>query len=78
MVDLYDKNTGAYLGRITDGQFKFLRDELEEESENDTDYYINVADLEPLEQKGADPELLEALLKGLRGREEMEIRWEAV
>jgi hypothetical protein len=76
MVHLYDKDTGADLGAITEEQLKFLQDQLEEESEKDNDYYINLPEIQMLEENGADPVLLEVLLRGLYGREEMEVRWE--
>jgi hypothetical protein len=75
MVHLYDKDTGAHLGTITDEQLKFLQDQLEEESENDNDYYVNLPEIQMFEDNGADPALLEVLLRGLYGREEMEVRW---
>lgn len=75
MVHLRDKENGAYLGAISELQLQFLRDRLEEESENDTDYYIDTATLQMLEKQGADPGLLEILSRGLRGRDEMEIQW---
>lgn len=76
MVQLYDKVSGAHLGTISERQFRFLQDQLEEESESNTDYYINTATLEMLEKQGADPALLEVLARGLRGRDETEIRRE--
>src|SRR5207249_4463765 len=41
MIQLYDKETGASLGAITEEQLQFLADQLEEESPQDQDYYIN-------------------------------------
>lgn len=75
MVRLQDKETGAELGKITDEQFRFMMDQLVEETEEDNDYYINQATLELFEDEGADPELLALLTRALGGREEMEIRW---
>ena len=45
MVELRDKETGRILGSISDEQLQFLIDQLEEESETDTDYYIDAATL---------------------------------
>jgi processive 1,2-diacylglycerol beta-glucosyltransferase len=75
MVQLFDKTTGALLGTITDDQFQFLVDRLEEESDEDDDYYVNPATLSYLEEEGADPTLLDALRQALGGKEEAEIRW---
>ena len=75
MIELRDKETGALIGQITEEQFQFLTDELEEESETDTDYYINVATIEMFEQDGADPTLVKLLRDAIGTREEMEIQW---
>ena len=76
MIKLYDKETGRLLGTLREEQLRFLIDQLEEESSDDTDYYINKATIEMLAQAGADPELVTLLQQGLGEREEMEIRWE--
>ena len=75
MIQLYDKETGASLGAITEEQLQFLADQLEEESPQDRDYYINEPTLDAFEAAGADPALLALLRKALGEREEMEIRW---
>jgi processive 1,2-diacylglycerol beta-glucosyltransferase len=75
MIRLTDKETGTLLGTVTDEQFKFLVDLLEEESAEDTDYFIDESTLEWMEEEGADKALVEVLRKGLGGREEMEVRW---
>jgi hypothetical protein len=75
MIQLYDKETGASLGAITEEQLQFLADELEEESPQDQDYYINVPTLDAFEEAGADPALVALLRKALGEREEMDIRW---
>ena len=75
MIQLYDKETGASLGAITEEQLQFLVDQLEEESPEDRDYYINEPTLDAFEEAGADPALVTLLRKALGEREEMEIRW---
>ncbi len=75
MFKLRDTENGAVIGVITDDQFQFLIDHLEEESEQDQDYYINRDTLEMFEEEEADPALVELLRKGLGNRDEMEIRW---
>lgn len=76
MVTVYDKESGALLGTLTERQFGFLQHQLEEESPTDTDCYINLVTIDMLEKQGADPTLLEVLARGLRRCDEMEIRWE--
>ena len=75
MVQLFDKDTGAALGTLTEAQFQFLQDHLEEESAEDTDYYLTPETIDVLEEEGGDAALLAVLRKALGQREEMEIRW---
>lgn len=76
MIKLFDSETGAALGRISNEQFTFLEDHLEEESEDDQDYYFSAATIDILEEKGADPELVALLRRALGGRDGVELRWQ--
>ena len=38
MIQLHEKETGVFLGTITNAQLQFLIDQLEEESTDDMDY----------------------------------------
>jgi hypothetical protein len=73
MITIYDSQSGSQIGLLTEAQFQFLTDHLEEESAEDQDYYINVA---TIDAQGADPELIAMLRRALGTREEMDIRWE--
>ncbi|MGD8374825.1 MAG: galactosyldiacylglycerol synthase [Acidobacteriota bacterium] len=75
MITLRDKERDKELGEITQAQWQFLVDQLEEESEDDRDYYINRTTLESFRNNGADPALLELLEAAMAGREDMEIEW---
>ena len=75
MVELFDKQTGAAVGTLTDDQFQYLVDHLEEESSEDEDYYVNRATVDILESEGAHPVLVEVLRRALGDREEMDLRW---
>jgi processive 1,2-diacylglycerol beta-glucosyltransferase len=75
MIELRDVETGRIVGSISEDQLKFLLDQLEEESDVDTDYYLNKATIEMFEENGADPELLNVLWEALGEREDMEIAW---
>ena len=80
MIKLCDKDTGVFLGTITEVQLQFLVDQLEEESTEDTDYYINQATLNQatldlFEETGADADLLALLRQALGTREDIEIQW---
>lgn len=75
MVELFDKQTGAAVGTLTDDQFQYLVDHLEEESSDDDDYYLNRTTVDILESEGADPVLVTVLRRALGDREEMDLRW---
>ena len=74
-IRLYDKETDAALGVVSERQLQLLADQLEEEAGDDQDYYINEETIETLEAAGADSGLLLLLRNALSGRTEMEIRW---
>lgn len=78
MIELRDKDSGDAVGTISEQQLQFLVDQLEEESSEDRDYYINADTIEMFEEAGADRDLVAALRQALGGREEMEIRWRRV
>ena len=75
MIQLHDKDTGSWIGTITEDNLQFLIDQLEEESGEDQDYYINVTTIDLFEEGGADKDLISLLRGALNGRTEMEIRW---
>ena len=75
MVELKDKDTGQALGSITKVQLQFLIDQLEEESHDDRDYYLNTTTLDALASKSADVDLIGLLRRALGDRKEMEIEW---
>jgi hypothetical protein len=75
MKTLYDEDSGELIGQITDAQFQFLADQLEEESSLDQDYSISQMLLAYFEEINADPALVSLLRGALGDREEMEITW---
>lgn len=76
MVKLFDAETSAPVGEITEGQLQFMIDNLEETSSDDQDYWIDIPTLAMLRSGGADEELIALLAKGLGGRPGYEVRWE--
>jgi hypothetical protein len=46
IIRLYDNASGAELGTLTEEQLQFLIDNLEEETSDDQDYYLNPNTLE--------------------------------
>ncbi len=75
MIQLRDKESGEVLGAITEDDFQFLVDNLEEESEDDADYFINRSTIEIFKEKGTNNTLIELLENALGDRDDMEIEW---
>ncbi|UCH62284.1 MAG: galactosyldiacylglycerol synthase [Fidelibacterota bacterium] len=75
MIQLLDKETGALLGTISEEDLQFLIDNLEEESIDDTDYYLNRVTLEMLKEKDVGQTLIDLLESALGDREDLEIEW---
>jgi processive 1,2-diacylglycerol beta-glucosyltransferase len=77
-MQLLEAGTQRVVGTISDAQFQTLVDELEEESPEDTDYYIDSATVDMLDEDGADPALVAVLRGALAGRDGIEITWKRV
>jgi hypothetical protein len=75
MIVLTNKDTGAEIGTITEAQLQFLIDQLEEESDTDTDYWLNRTELSILKENGADPDLIALLEKGMGSADDLEVSW---
>jgi hypothetical protein len=69
-------DTGDAIGDITDKQLAFLVEQLEEEHEEDEDYFIDRDTLELMSDNGIDPELLALLEKAIGDDDSMDIAWE--
>jgi hypothetical protein len=78
MFELRDKTTDEYLGTIDDEELQFLIDDLEEESAEDRDYYIDPDTIEMLQDDGAPASLITLLQKSLGSRDGIEVRWRRV
>lgn len=76
MIQLFDARSGTPIGDISTEQLAFMQAQLEEESTEDQDYYINGATLDLFESRGADPALVTLLRQALGAQEDMDIRWE--
>ena len=76
MPKLIRLDTGDDIGTISDVQLKFLVEQLEEEHEEDQDYFIDRDTLELMADNGGDPELLAMLEKAIGDDDEMDIAWE--
>jgi len=75
MIRLRDKDSGSEIGTITDDELQFLVDQLEEEYDEDRDYYIAAPLIDMLEQNGADAGLVRLLRGAIGDRDGVEIEW---
>lgn len=78
MVKLYDKESGRYLGEVTDDDLQFLVDNLEEESITDTDYYLEKATLDFLKNKGISDRLHALITEAMGDKDGVEISYDKV
>jgi hypothetical protein len=76
MPRLIRLDTGDSIGDISDKQLAFLVEQLEEEHDEDEDYFIDRDTLDLMSDNGADPELLALLEKAIGDDESMDIAWE--
>ncbi len=76
MITLRSKDTGALLGTVDDADLQLLLDEMEEEHDYDTDYYVCPETIDMLEESGASTGLLQILRDAVGSSEGVEITWE--
>jgi hypothetical protein len=76
MPRLYRVDNGETIGTITKEHLEFLVDQLEEESDEDHDYYVNRDTLDLLSDNGGDPELLAMIEKAMGDDDEIDLAWE--
>jgi hypothetical protein len=76
MIQLFDADTGKQLGEISEADLEFMRSQMEEESDDDQDYYIHSSLLPTWQAQGADANLLSLLTTAMAGKEDINVRWE--
>ena len=76
MPRLYRLDNGETIGTITDKQLQFLVDQLEEEDQDDNDYFIDRDTLELLSDNGIDPDLLAMIEKAMGDDDEIDVAWD--
>jgi hypothetical protein len=77
VIKVFNKSTNELIGRISEEELEFLKDQLEEEGLEDRDYYIRRETIEEFAASaGASERLVTVLKTGLRNDEAVEIRWE--
>ncbi len=75
MIRLRNKETGTEVGSITEEELQFLIDNLEEEWEEDKDYYLNRQTLEMLEGRGISAALAQMLDQAMGEGDDVEVEW---
>ncbi len=75
MITLSLKDSGEVLGEIDESELQFLIDQLEEENEEDTDYYITPATIDMMEEAGAATELIDMLREAVGDSDGVDIEW---
>jgi len=76
MPRLYNKQTNALLGELSESDVDCLVDVLEEEDSKDVDYFIDLDTVEILENNGASQELAKLLRAAIGANEGVDVRWE--
>lgn len=76
MYKLKNKATNQEIGLINEMQLQFLIAQLEEESKDDQEYWLNLSILETFRENGADNELVSILERAFGANNELEIFWE--
>jgi len=76
MPRLYNKQSGALLGTVSDADVNLLVEQLEEEAIADVDYFVDADTVEILESAGASGTLVQMLRAAIGDGEGVDIRWE--
>jgi hypothetical protein len=76
MIDLYNAATNQLLGSITEADLQVLVGGLEEESEQDQDYYIDRATIDLLADGRATTHLVALMRTALGSSDGVDIRWQ--
>ena len=75
MIKLAMKETGAFLGSISEPDLQVLVDQLEEESRSDVDYFICSETIDFLAENGASASLIVMLRAAVGDTEGVDIVW---
>lgn len=75
MIRLRIKETSTELGSITEEDLQFLIDNLEEEWEEDQDYYLNRQTLEMLKGRSISTSLAQMLERAMGEGDDVEVEW---
>lgn len=74
-VRISNKATGAAIGDLSEADFQFLVDHLEEESSRDEDYFIDGPTVDVLDHGGASPNMVALLRAAVGSTDGIDITW---
>ena len=75
MIVIKDSDTDGVIGMVSEADLQFIIDQLEEESEEDQDYWVDRDTLALLADHGAPAELTAMLETAIGERDGVEIVW---
>ena len=75
MITIYNAQTKAELGTLSEAQFQELSNRFEEEWPDDHDYYINEETVEMLQADGVSSVVIEILQRAIAETGEADIQW---
>ena len=75
-ITLYNNDSGAMIGDVSESDLQFLIDNLVEETSDDQDYYLRPETIAMLADRGGSDSLIELLRTALGDAEGVEIRWQ--
>lgn len=76
MITIRNKETGEFIGEISEEQLHFLTSELEESYAEDRDYWLEKSELDYFRENGVDPVLIKMLEAAIGANDGVEIIWE--
>jgi hypothetical protein len=76
MPRLFEKQSGQFLGTVSDADIQSLVDQLEEEHQTDEDYFIDSATIDLLEEAGASASLVSMLRSAVGDSDGIDVRYE--
>jgi hypothetical protein len=76
MPRLYEKQSGQFLGTVSDADIQSLVDQLEEEHQTDEDYFVDSATIDLLEEAGASASLISMLRGAVGDSDGVDVRYE--
>ena len=75
MIEIFNKDTGQRIGELTENQFDFLMDNIENEYLENVSYVIDSQVVELLKGRGADFRILDMLDNALKGKKNISIAY---